>query len=250
MPVHYNSASRLLAHFEMLLRYSQGASTVDSWGHIFAIDEPDGYRKVFRVAERLCVLNDELERLEATLVADGSFEAELHAGPLQFARRAISPSVLHGNIDHAKSMISTEVRIPFRYMVAALPAEDREFDGDELADLLKLITQLQEVVSLSTLPAHIVEIVKSHIALLLRGIAHYPIQGPLALKQALKHMAAEYFANEAAVQGVRSSTEISLLAAILLKVQTMTASVSAASDYIAVGTFAYEVGKQLASSTT
>lgn len=248
MPAHYNSASRLLSHFDALLNSNNGESTVDAWAKIFKIEEPDGNRKVFKVAERLCVLNDELERMEATLTEAGRYEHDLHSAPFTVARRAISPQLLNGNIDQAKSFIANEVRTPFRFMVSALPSEEREFEGEDLTDLVKLITELQSTISASTLAPHILAIVKNHIALLLRGIALYPIQGPLALRQALKYMAVDFIENRQDLQENHSATEIGLLETIWMKAQTMTAAASA-SDYIAVGTLTYEAGKLIGRMT-
>lgn len=243
MPVHYNSASRLLQHFEALLTYPNGMAATEAWGKIFDINEPDGDKKVFKVAERLCVLNDELMRMEAEVVAAGSFGADLYAVPIQFARLSASPAMLVGGIDQSKNYIEQQVKIPFRYMVPGIPTEEREFVAEDLAELNKLIAQLQETVESSALAPHILQLVKNHIALLLRGIALYPIQGPLALRQALKHMAAELFENRGAIQEHGDTAEIGLLGTIWLKAQAMTKAAGAASDYITVGTLAFEAGK-------
>jgi hypothetical protein len=243
MPTHYNSASRLLMHFEAILACSNGVSAAEAWSIVFSINEPDGHQQVFKISERLCALNEEIRRMETAIVAAGSIGPDLYATPFQVARRAISPALLNGTIDQIKAFIASEVRTPFRYMVPSIPTDESTFAEEDLIELNKLIARLQEIVDSSALAQPLLNIVRSHIALLLRGLALYPIHGPQALRDALKHMAVDLFENKDVVQEFQDSSEIGLLGTIWKKAQSMTTKVSAASDYITVGTLAYEASK-------
>ncbi|MFZ4876822.1 hypothetical protein ACL9RI_17220 [Janthinobacterium sp. Mn2066] len=218
-------------------------TALDAWLRVFAIDEADAHQQVFRVAERLCVLNCELNLMEAALVAGGSHGADLYATPIQVARRAISPAMLGGNINQAKSYLLAEVRTPFRYMVPALETVESEFEAEDLVELNRLLAQLQESIESSALPPPLLQIVKNHIALLREGLARYPIRGPQALRDALKQMTADLYEHRNILQENQDSPEISKFGALLNKAQAMAAKVSTASDFIAVGAIVYEGGK-------
>ncbi|MYM32543.1 hypothetical protein GTP58_29845 [Duganella sp. CY15W] len=243
MPQHYNSASRLLAIINAFLAHADGESGMDAWGAILGVEEPDGHVKPFKVAERLCALSDELDRLKKTLDERGTYEADLHFHPIAIARRAFSPGLLQNTIKEPKAWLAGEVKTQLRYMVPGIPSDESEFDAEDLDELKALIAALQNLVNQSELPERLLQMVRKHIALLLRGLELYPIHGPYALRRALTQVTGELVVNQPAIQEFQGSQEVNLMGKICQKAQEMTAIVSAASDYITVATLAYQAGK-------
>lgn len=242
MAIHYNSASRLLTIVERFLRVQDNTSVMEAWSGIFNIAPGVGYARPFLVAERLCVLHEELERMELSL-KDSSYGEDLYAQPIATARRVFSPEYLSATNNQLRLWLSSEVQTPFRYMVPGLPSDTKEFSDEDLLELNTLIAKLEDVIASSTADAAIIQIVRNHMALLLRALAIYPIRGPLALSEALRLMAVELYYTTSVLEEYRDTPEVGLLHQTVNQVKRMVATASA-SDVIAVVTLAFDAGKK------
>lgn len=242
MTNHYNSASRLLGLIDAMLAKGDNMLTLSCWAEIFGVADSRSHTLAYLVSERLVVVHQEIDLMERLLVENGSLGPDLYAEPIMFARQSFSPFMLSTANNQTKAWLRDSVRTPFRYMVPSLLSDSHEFESADLLELNKLIAALQEVITSSTLPPPLLQIVRDHIALLLRAMANYPIQGPRALSEALRQMAVEIYLNREVLNENIDLPEVGLLQRTVSKVRGMVEAVNASNDLVTSACLLWETG--------
>jgi len=243
MAQRYNSASRLVVIINSFLTFSNNSNVIDCWGTVFGIPSETGFSRAYLIAEKLSALFEEVKKMECALREVG-YEEELYIQPINVAKRAFSPEFLPTGTAQIKSWLENDVKVQFRYMVAALPSDSQAFRDEDLLQLNELIAQLQEIVQTSTAHPAVLNVVRNHLALLLRALAMYPISGPSALTEALKLMAVDLYENRDALGEFENSEEVGLLKRTWQHAKNMAATTTT-SDVITLATLGWETVKAI-----
>lgn len=206
---HVNSASRIHALLTKAVQQPDKALFL-VWADVFGIAGHDEAQTAQLVIVRLHWLHTELQLLERQVRAAN---VSSHLYELAFARinTILNPLQLPASWQGLRGHLSADVLLALAFCNELLPDEESSIDPKELDAIADEVAQLSELLTKSSLPDHLRQLIAHHIELIKDALAQYQVFGAKALRAAGRTALGEIIESKDTIAPAQQSDEVSRL---------------------------------------
>jgi hypothetical protein len=221
MPQNRNSASRLYAFLIALPGHQGNTQNLSAWADALSITESDTSRQARLVSERLAALSQELDHIRDGMKI-ANFSVHLYTNALAAFDAAFSPLYLSNTWSHIRQQLTPEHMLALQFCGEILPDEEDEILQADLDEISSLLTELEALaVGSDQIPERLRRLIENQVADIRLALASYKISGARVLREAFRSSYGELVEAKDIITDHRSSPEVSKLAEVWRKVNTV-----------------------------
>jgi len=221
MPHNRNFASRLHAFLTTLPQHADNTQVLSAWANAFVVEGADGTRQARLVTEQLSLLANEIDFIRAGM-AQANFSQHLYSSTLSALEAALSPMQLPSTWTSVRQYFKPEHMLALQFCGEILPDEEDEISQEDLEGIQTLVTELEAFANTtSTAPVRLKRLLGSQAANIRGALAGYRIAGAKALRDAVRASYGELVEAKDIISEHRDSPEVSKLAEVWRKVNTV-----------------------------
>ena len=215
-----NSASRLLRLMTNARDRHASMPTHTQWAERFELDVTETTPLLIAVMEHLIWVNEEISSVRRGMEKTG-MPPFLYAPHLDSLQNCLSPLQFNNDWINVKVALSNEALVSLGYCAEILPKDETEVSADDLEAIRGLLSEFEVLLSVSTLPEVLRQVMQHHVELLHRALCRYPHGGIKSLKEAAFTAAGELLCLKAAGVNVSDSEEGKKLDELWSRVNTV-----------------------------
>jgi hypothetical protein len=219
MPQNINSASRLYDLITKISARKDAENLLVAWASVLEVQDENPLKKCLGVCERLLWANQELQTFQLQMRAT-SFPELTWLRPSTHAENLFSPMHMHVTVQHMRSHLGKETLAALEIFAEALPNEESTVKSEDLAEMARLIDDLEASLDESQLPEQLVVMFRRHIFLMRRALAEYPLRGVKAFTEALASASGDFIVEKNDLQENSKTDEVGKFVKAWTKMKT------------------------------
>lgn len=181
-----NSGTRLYSLLVVASKTPKGNRQAKQvWAEMFQIDPSQNIRTDLAVMEHLLWIQSEIEAILQGMGRLKLIPPDLYEPQLARVMNILGPESMAPGFDAAKNVLTPDVLNAVKTCAALLPDEENQVNADDLNSLRALATELEALLEVSTLPAHLQSLLRRHLDLIHRALDRYSLNGAKALREAV-----------------------------------------------------------------
>lgn len=206
---HVNSASRIHAILTKAVQQPDKA-IFQVWADVFGIKGSDDAQTAQLVIVRLHWLHTELQLLEKQ-VRTVNVSSHLYESAFARINLILNPLHLPASWQGLRGHLSPDVLLALAFCNEFLPDEESSIDPTELDAIADEVVQLSDLLTESSLPDHLKQLIAHHIELIKEALAQYQVFGAKALRAAGRSALGEIIESKDTIAPAQQSDEVSRL---------------------------------------
>ncbi len=239
MPKHINSASRLSSIVRSFASFNGKKPSMDVWVQIFSIEITEQHHRVIAVAEKLILLQYEVDIVRRQM-ASANFSEALYTNSLSNIQNAISPMLFAHPWDAIKQQINNETITAIEFCSEIIPDEESQITSEVLVELTNALDDLESLLANSDLPEIITDTIKKYVSSIRAALLDYQISGIKALKKVTRESIADIAEIRDELKSRKDSPVIGKFATLWRRVNTIADSAIKADKLLQLGHKAWE----------
>lgn len=221
MPQNRNSASRLYSFLSSLPGHQENTQILSAWAETLGIRESDTSRQARLVSERLAALSRELDLIREGM-KHANFSPHLYTKALTAFDTAFSPMYLSGTWNHVRQQLKVEHMLALQFCGEILPDEEDEIQQADLEEIGAMLVELESLAASSKqIPERLRRLIENQVSQIRSALASYKIAGAKVLREAVRSSYGELVEAKDIITEHKDSPEVSKLAEIWRKVNTV-----------------------------
>ena len=168
----------------------------DVWKDVFQIDLKYGYLLEKSIISCLDSLNDEFEFFKKDM-EETNFSKELYINEISNLQKSlIVPTGINGDWEQRKKQITNVHFKIFDFCSEILPTNEEQIDSNDIKELKKLISELEDFIEKNSLPKDLKRILEQHISKIKVALYTYNINGINVFDEVLQSAYGEVIKNK------------------------------------------------------
>lgn len=235
MPRHQNSAFRLHAFIAALPHHADNTQVLSAWAKALAVEIADGNRQARLVTEQLSLLANEIDFIRKGMV-QANFSQHLYEPALSAMDAALSPMQLPTAWNSVRQYFKPEHLLALQFCSEILPDEEDEITPEDLTIIQSLVTELEKLATTSAgVPVRLRQLLLNQAANIRAALAGYRIAGAKALRDAVRASYGELVEAKDIISEHKDSPEVSKLAEVWRKVNSVADSALKIDGVVQIG---------------